>query len=80
MSRLVIKAGAIDRGSTVYILISSTMIPRYIVVKTHILIELINDNPFHDDTTTDEKYQFTCMIAFRRVFQRWSKRGKDQFP
>jgi hypothetical protein len=38
------------------------------VVKTHILIELIKDNPFHDDTTADEKYQFTCMIALRRVY------------
>jgi hypothetical protein len=38
------------------------------VVKTHILIKLIKDNPFHDDTTADEKYQFTCMIDFRRVF------------
>ena len=37
------------------------------MVKTHILIELIKDDPFHDDTTADEKYQFTCMIAFRRV-------------
>ena len=29
----------------------------------------IKDNPFHDDTTADEKYQFTCMIDFRRVFR-----------
>jgi hypothetical protein len=43
------------------------MISRYSVVKTHILIELIKDNPFHDDTTADEKYQFTCMIDFRPV-------------
>ena len=45
------------------------MISRYSVVKTHILIELIKDNPFHDDTTADEKYQFTCMIDFRPVFR-----------
>jgi len=37
--------------------------------KTHILIELIKYNPFHDDTTADEKYQITCMIDFRRVFR-----------
>jgi hypothetical protein len=43
------------------------------VVKTHILIELIKDNPFHDDTTADEKDQFTCMIDFRPVFR---DRGK----
>jgi hypothetical protein len=42
---------------------------RYCVVKTHILIELMKDNPFHDDTTADEKYQFTCMIDFRHVFR-----------
>jgi hypothetical protein len=29
----------------------------------------IKDNPFHDDTTADEKYQFTCMIDFHRVFR-----------
>jgi len=29
----------------------------------------IKDNPFHDDTTADDKYQFTCMIDFRRVFR-----------
>jgi hypothetical protein len=29
----------------------------------------IKDNPFHDDTTADEKYQFTYMIDFRRVFR-----------
>jgi hypothetical protein len=23
----------------------------------------------HDDTTADEKYQFTCMIDFSRVFR-----------
>ena len=39
------------------------------MVKTHILIEMIKDNPFNDDTTADEKYQFTCMIDFRRVFR-----------
>ena len=39
------------------------------MVKTHILIELIKDNPFHDDTTADEKDQFTCMIDFRPVFR-----------
>jgi hypothetical protein len=39
------------------------------VVKTQVLIELITDNPFHDDTIEDEKYHFTCMIDFRRVFR-----------
>jgi hypothetical protein len=39
------------------------------VVNTHISIELIKDNPFHDDTTADEKYQFTCMNDFRRAFR-----------
>ena len=29
----------------------------------------IKDNPFHDDTTADEKYQFTCMIDFHHVFR-----------
>ena len=43
--------------------------PRYIVVKTHILIELIKYIRVHDDTTADEKYQFICMIDFRRVFR-----------
>jgi hypothetical protein len=38
-------------------------------VKTHILIEMIKDNPFNDDTTADEKYQFTCMIDFCCVFR-----------
>jgi hypothetical protein len=39
------------------------------VVKTHILIELIKYIRVHDDTTADEKYQFICMIDFRRVFR-----------
>jgi hypothetical protein len=39
------------------------------MVKTQVLIEMIKDNPFHDDTTEDEKYHFTCMIDFRRVFR-----------
>jgi hypothetical protein len=39
------------------------------VVKTQVLIELIKDNPFHDDTIEDEKYHFTCMLDFRRVFR-----------
>ena len=43
--------------------------PRYIVVKTHILIELIKYFRVHDDTIADEKYQFICMIDFRRVFR-----------
>jgi hypothetical protein len=30
---------------------------------------MIKDNPFNDDTTADEKYQFTCMIDFRCVFR-----------
>ena len=25
---------------------------------------IIKVNPFHDDTTTDEKYQFTCSVVF----------------
>ena len=43
--------------------------PRYIVVQTNKLIELIKDNPFHDHTNADEKYQSTCMIDFRGVFR-----------
>ena len=39
------------------------------MVKTHILIELIKYIRVHDDTTADEKYQFICMIDFRRVFR-----------
>jgi hypothetical protein len=30
---------------------------------------MIKDNPFNDDTTADEKYQFTCMIDFCCVFR-----------
>ena len=49
-----------------HILISSTMISTlYRDKNTH--IDWI-DNPFHDVTTVDEKYQFTCMIDFRRIF------------
>jgi hypothetical protein len=29
----------------------------------------IKDISFHDDTTADEKYQFTCMIDFCRVLR-----------
>ena len=25
---------------------------------------IIKVRPFHDDTTTDEKYQFTCSVVF----------------
>jgi hypothetical protein len=49
-----------------------------IIYKTHILIfstmiftlyrgkntRIIKVNPFHDDTTADEKYQFTCSVVF----------------
>jgi len=38
------------------------------VVKTHIFIEMIKENPVHNDTTEDEKYKFSCIIYFRRVF------------
>ena len=49
------------------------------MVKTHILIELIKDIPFHDDTTADEKYQFTCMIDFRRVFRDGANVERNNF-
>jgi hypothetical protein len=36
---------------------------------SYVLITIQLTNPFHDDTTADAKYQFTCMIDFRRVFR-----------
>jgi hypothetical protein len=31
----------------------------------------IKDNPFHDDTTADEKYQFTCSVVFSTTQPSW---------
>ena len=31
----------------------------------------IKDNPFHDDTTADEKYQFTCSVVFSSTEPSW---------
>ena len=53
--------------------------------KTHILIfctmistlyrgkntRIIKVNPFHDDTTADEKYQFTCSLVFSATGPSW---------
>lgn len=36
---------------------------------THILIAILNGNPSHDETTTDEKYQLTFVIDTGRVFR-----------
>ena len=57
----------------------------YIVFNTHILIfstiistlyrgkkhSIIKVNPFHDDTTADEKYQFTCSVVFSATEPSW---------
>ena len=32
---------------------------------------IINVNPFHDDTTADEKYQFTCSVVFSATEPSW---------
>ena len=32
---------------------------------------LINVNPFHYDTTTDEKYQFACSVMFSATKPSW---------
>ena len=37
--------------------------------KTHILIAILKGNPSHDETTTDENYQFTFVIDNGRVFR-----------
>jgi hypothetical protein len=31
---------------------------------------IINVNPFHDDTTADEKYQFICSVMFSATEER----------
>ena len=32
---------------------------------------IVKANPFHDDTTADEKYQFTCSVVFSATEPSW---------
>jgi hypothetical protein len=32
---------------------------------------IIKVNPFHDDTTADEKYQFACSVVFSATEPSW---------
>ena len=34
---------------------------------------IIKVNPFHDDTTADEKYQFTCSVVFSATEPSWKR-------
>ena len=37
---------------------------------------IIKVNPFHDDTTADEKYQFTCSFVFSAIVERINFRDR----
>jgi hypothetical protein len=49
-------------------LISFTMISTLYRGKNTRIIKV---NPFHDDTTMDEKYQFTCSVVFSATEPSW---------
>ena len=51
-----------------HILIFSTMISTLYRGKNTRIIKV---NPFHDDTTADEKYQFTCSVVFSATGPSW---------
>ena len=51
-----------------HILIFPTMISTLYLGKNTCIIKV---NPFHDDTTADGKYQFTCSVVFSATGPSW---------